>query len=512
MKTVSVATIRELDRRAIDESGIPGENMMELAGYGAAEAVIEFAGSLEERHARRFVIITGRGNNGGDGFVVARLLHQWGRVVDLISIVPFDELAGDAELNYLRLPDAVEREFHPEPDPSLFQPFDIIIDALLGTGAKGAPRPPFDGWINFMNKIGLPVVALDIPSGLNGDDGSVAGVAVKADLTVSFGLPQPGLVINEGTKLCGHLRMVDISLPLEIIAEAESSGFETIFAEDIRPALGRVPADRHKVSAGRVLVVGGDAGYPGAPMLAAKGAVRCGAGLVTVATPAAANAVPGWDSLIHRRVPDGGKGFFNADSINSVMTLAANADAIVIGPGMGRHPDSTALLSELIKLDQPKIIDADALNLMADNPELASGLDSSIITPHPGEAKRLLKALGREKDIDQPRIERARVLAAATGAVTVLKGRNTVIASPCGTVKVNSSGDQALATAGSGDVLAGAIAAFAATGLPLLKAAETAVFIHGLAGELSPFGHRGLGADDLIDLLPKAIRTISPFA
>ena len=509
MKIISVKQMRDLDARTINEAGIPGATLMETAGVGAAEYIIDYASSLYPKHVKRFIILAGKGNNGGDGYVVAKFLQEnYQTEVVIYSVCSSDELTGDAEFHADLIKNSIDIIVGEVP---VFKKGDIIIDALLGTGTQGALRPPYDAWIAAVNASGMPVIALDIPSGMNGDDGSVTTDAVTADITVTMGLPKRGMLFGKGPELCGEVKCVDIGIPAQYTAETESD-IDMIFDRDIS-CLHRRPANSYKNKNGNLLVIGGSRDYPGAPFLTAKAAMRSGAGLVTVAVPqSAAISIPEMHSLIIRRVQDAGTGTFSEDSADELNELISNADAIVIGPGITTANEVIEMLDAVIDIDKSVVWDADALNILSSNQSLIVRESETVFTPHTGEMQRLLRGFNLTSALTQDRISQAVALTEKTGAVTVLKGNNSIIASSGKPVAVNSSGSPSLATAGSGDVLTGIIGALIAQGIEAFDAAKFAVFIHGLAGEQTSLGIRGLTADDLIDLIPVAMQQISPFA
>ena len=507
--------MRALDSKAIDEIGIPGSVLMENAGRGAAELILEFSASLAENHAKRFVLLAGKGNNGGDAYVAARHLAENSNIpVILHSICPIEELKGDALHHARLLPEDVAFSNDP-PEITLG---DIVVDGLLGTGSTGTLRPPIDDWVARVNASETPVAALDMPTGLDGDDGTVADIAILADITITMGLPKKGMFLNRGPEICGALRVVDIGFPKELVDKCESE-IDVVCARDARNFLRRRPSSSHKNSVGRVLVVGGSRDYAGAPVLAAEAALRSGAGLVTLAVPESAEiAPPSSRSIIFSRIRDTGFGVFSEESIGELNKLAAAADSILIGPGITTSECVRPVLEATLRHEKPMVLDADALNIVAATPYLLTKISNPniLLTPHPGEANRLLEAfaLSLLDDACDPlaRFAASADIAAATGCVTALKGRHTVTTTPRGDFLVNTSGTPALATAGTGDVLAGIAAAFIAGAANLLEPAAAAVFIHGYAGELSLRGVRGLTADDLLELIPEAMRRISPFA
>jgi len=511
MKVVTAAQMRELDHRAMTEAGIPGEILMDRAGTGAAREILEFARTLPPRHARRITVVAGRGNNGGDAWVAARRLAEAGSLpVRLFAVCPAAELPPDARRHAEQLPPAVICEIRNTPAGDEFAAGDIIVDGLLGTGISGMPRPPFAAWIQAINAAGLPVVALDLPSGLNGDDGT-AELAVQADLTLTMGLPKRGLIQNRGPQLCGRLRVIDLGLPAALTA-AGPDDLALTFAANVRAALPRLAMDTHKTRRGRLLVIGGCSRYLGAPHLSARAALRGGAGLVTLVLPESAGAIACQSAIIVRRTADDGRGSFAAASLAPLEELIAEADAVVVGPGLGPAPGVRHLLAAILAHEVPLVLDADALNHLAGNAELINRPWPTVLTPHPGEMMRLLTGFSLDLLKQSDRLTQARGLAAKLGATVVLKGHRTVIASPDHPTRINGSGCPALATAGSGDVLAGFLGAFLAREETAAHdAAVVAVFLHGLAGELWRGAQRSLTADDLIELLSPAIREVSPF-
>ncbi|HBC85376.1 MAG TPA: hypothetical protein DCZ94_00320 [Lentisphaeria bacterium] len=512
MKTVTSDQMRELDRLTI-ESGTPGKILMERAGEGATCHILEFISTLHPSHVRRFVILAGKGNNGGDAYVVARLLSEKTSLpVKIFSTCSSNELSGDAKLNAGRIPEGISCEFRSEMNKKDFSDGDIIIDGLLGTGISGLLRKPYKQWIEAVNASGKPVISLDIPSGLNGDDGSTAGAVIKADLTISIGLPKRGLFEGSGTESCGRLRHVDIGIPLKFTGKI-SSDIDAIFAQDMKHFLGRLEMNSHKGSRGHVLVIGGSRKYRGAPFLSGLSALRSGAGLATVATPENVHAVPKTLSLIVRKISDDGTGYFTASSLPELLGLIKKSDSLAIGPGMSDESSVKEMLLSAGNFEKPAVFDADALNIISKQPSIILKRKfPSVLTPHPGEMKRLLAGFGLAKLVDADRLLQARSLAEKTNSVIVLKGHRTVIASKKCTPAVNTSGSPALSTAGSGDVLSGMIASFIAQGFSPFAASVFAVFIHGLAGENGKFGNRGLIADDLPALIPVTMKKISPFA
>ena len=516
MKAINVEQMRELDRRTIKEANVPGFVLMERAGFGCGEKIINF---IEDRihfnHVKRFVILAGKGNNGGDAYVVARYLYE-NTDIDIIiySICDIEELSDDAKEHAGLIIGNVDYSVKKKITDKDFKNGDIIVDGLLGTGIKGSIRNNYKEWIMTVNSLFLTVISIDVPSGLDVDKGSFKdNECIMADMTVTIGLPKYGLVKNRGIDCCGLLRFVDIGIPEEYIYETKSD-LEIFFGCDAAKYLNRLPVKSYKNSVGSVLIIGGSKEYYGAPFLAALSAQRSGAGMVRVAVPESIEIIPDAAlSLIVKKIKDNGTGYFCLESLEELKPLIEKSDVIVLGPGIGTERDTFLFVREVLKIQKTLIIDADALNIIAESPEIYHGTDSNILTPHYGEMKRLLEAFELEHFNDQSREEKAVALAESLDATIVFKGARTVIASPDGQITVNSSGCPALATAGSGDSLTGIIAAFNAKAHEdYYVATAAAVFIHGMTGEISPFGNRGFIADDIHELIPEAMLRISAFA
>ena len=515
MKIISVETMRALDRRTIDEV-TPGEVLMERAGEGAFYEMMTFLHTrLAPPHRGRVSVLAGKGNNGGDAYVMARCLAEKTDLpVQVFAVCPLSELKGDARAHAERLPGTVPVTVCAELPGSALTTGTVVVDGLLGTGMSGPPRPPYERLIRQVNGSGLPVIAIDVPSGLDADSGEGQPNAVAADLTVTMALPKQGLLTPGGLTCCGALRCVDIGIPPEFVAAAPACG-NAIFSTDVRSLLPRRPADSHKGTFGHVLVTGGSAWYTGAPLLAGAAALRVGAGLVTVAVPA---AVRGWirtplDALIIRSVPDQDSGFLHGLGKPVVNELLGSAQAVVFGPGIGRQGEPAEVLREILCSCLPVVIDADGLRILA---ECRSALGNrgapTVLTPHPGEMRVLLEAFGLQGLLGEQRLPQAEALARETGAAVVLKGMGTMVAMPGEATAVNTSGNNGLASAGTGDVLAGMIGGFLAQGLSAWDACRLGVFVHGLAAEHSQLASRSLAADDLLNQISPALRSLTPFA
>lgn len=518
MKALTALQMRNTDQTVIGCGISSGFHLMTRAGNAAEKEIRRFAGSLTLPGKTQFHILAGPGNNGGDGFIIAAGLANDFPVV-LHCTVPPEKLHGDALLAFQALPDAVKNTVRHDFSADEAGDSAVIIDCMLGTGISGPPREPVGAWIAEVNRSRRPVVSIDIPSGLNADDGSAPGGAVRAALTLTLAAPKTGLLTAPG--YCGRLKVVDIGIPAPFI-ERFAAAPDVTDTNAVRALIRRESPDTYKQLRGRVLIAGGSADYPSAPFLSAEAALRAGAGLVTAAVPASALivcSVP--KALIVRRIEDSGSGCFSAASFEMLAGIAGNADAVAVGPGMTVHSSGffRDFLMLLKKSGTPAVFDADALNLLARMPDLLGHLPAgSVLTPHAGEMHRLLSALGIE-DSGMPSMEKARKLAVSAHACVVMKGPfSAVCAADAEQSAFNLSGSPALATAGSGDVLTGIAAAFLAKGYSAYDAARIAVHLHGLAGELAPeaVGNgtpdpafpSGVIADDLPGVLPRALRML----
>ncbi|MBO5762838.1 MAG: NAD(P)H-hydrate dehydratase [Lentisphaeria bacterium] len=494
MKIISTASMRELERRAMAQ-GISGEQMMAEAGRNAAR---EIRREMELRPTlRRVVIVTGKGNNAGDGIVAASHLKM---PVVIVPVSPLQELRGEAGFHAGKLPPDIPVA---DPEHFVFEEDDLIVDALLGIGISGTVREPFARWIGRINDSGCPVIALDLPSGLDGDSGMVCGCAVRADLTITFGLPKPGLFCGEGVAHSGVLRCVSIGTPAAL-AEDLPVEAEAFFAADARQLLKPIPVDAHKNSRGRVLIAAGSARYPGAAALTALATIRTGSGYVRLATPGRL-PYPLPAALVQTVLPADPEGCFDRTAIRALGELLPLADAVAAGPGWGNGAALPEVLRFLLDSGVPSVLDADALNLLAQQ-KIRPMRENVILTPHPGEAARLAAAWKIPANLS--RCQLAAALAEASGCTVLLKGPRSVAASPDGKCCMNSSGTSALAIAGSGDVLTGAVAALLASGLAPYDAVRLGAFLHGAAGETVP--RHGLCADDLPDRIRSAAAQAAP--
>lgn len=495
-RLVTAAEMRAIER-ASAEQGVSTVALMEKAGTALATEALRLAAV-----GGRFVVLCGRGNNGGDGVVAARVLRAAGREV-LCELLPGD----DAKLPVEARNALATAGFTPAPVPPAFSARrgDVIIDALLGTGVSRAPE---GAYAEAMHRIaawradGAKVLAADLPSGLNADTGMPFEPCVAANATVTFGYSKVGLCVEPGASRAGQVTVAEIGLPPA--ADLEPRGTARAYRPSERDVLALLPprtTDSHKGTYGHVLVLAGSAGKTGAAALAARGALRGGAGLVTVA--ATSEVLPAIQAFAPEMMGAavGGDDPLGVGDLHALLAAAQGKDALVVGPGIARGPQTGALLGELFRqVSTPCVVDADGLNALAEDLRVLEGAEAPLVlTPHPGEMARLL-GVGT-KEVQRDRVGAARKLAAERRCVVVLKGAGTVIAAPDGTVYVNPTGNPGMATGGSGDVLAGLCGALLAQGLSPVDAAIVAVYAHGLAGDLMARrrGQLGLIASDLVD-------------
>jgi ADP-dependent NAD(P)H-hydrate dehydratase / NAD(P)H-hydrate epimerase len=488
------AEMRAVDAWAIEEQGVPSLDLMERAGAGLARVAAEAAvpGPLR--------IVVGKGNNGGDGLVAARLLREDGHEVDVISTAPLEELRGDARTNLERLPGNAPEPFAPE----RLDGSGVVVDALLGTGFEGVAREPAASAITAINAVGVPVVACDVPSGVNASTGEVEGEAVSAVATATFHGSKLGLYVEPGKSHAGAVEVIDIGVPRG--APAPDAG--GLISESVLDLYPHRPRSGSKFASGVVVVVGGSAGLTGAPTMAARSASRAGAGYVQVAVPESAQAAIDMRLLeqMSRGLPEH-DGAHTPLGVPVAEEMAERAGAVVLGPGLGRDEGAAEFARAVAAaVPIPLLVDADGLNAHAGRLELLRDRAApTVLTPHEGELGRLLEVDSDE--VRQHRLAHAREAAERSGAVVLLKCDDTIVAAPQGPLAVSPGATPALATAGTGDVLSGLIGALLAKGLPAFEAAALGALAHALAGMAAAERH---GADhvvagDVIDALPHGL-------
>lgn len=508
MKLVTAKEMKALDVQAQNDYAMPGILLMDNAAQAVAEAVHEALTALE---GERVVIFCGGGNNGGDGLGAARWLQSYGVSVRAFVVgAALDAVQGDAAMELAMFTKAGGRveALSTEDDWVLAElaasKADVLVDALLGTGFHGELEGDVLRACELLNKSEKYILAVDVPTGVNADNGAVSENAVRADHTVTMALVKTGLLLYPGREYCGDIELADISMPVKLVEEYQSDKYR-LTDEIVRELLPLRKANAHKGDAGRVVICAGSPGYTGAAALASDAAVKAGAGLVSLYTPLSSRdvlAIKLTEVMVHgllERMP----GILGGGAASDVASSAEAADVLAIGPGLGTSESTQeAVRTILQKITTPVVIDADALTALAGHTEILAAMQAQkVLTPHPGEMARLT---GLEiAEIEADRINIAKKYAEQWQAIVVLKGAPTVIGCPNGTVYVNSTGNSSLATGGSGDVLTGIIAGLAAQEISLQEAAICGVYLHGLAAELTGIDI-GLAAGELAALLPQA--------
>jgi NAD(P)H-hydrate epimerase len=506
--------MRRLDARAIGELGIPGATLMENAGRGAAEALLR---AVPERGLRarglRVALVCGKGGNGGDGFVVARRLKLAGARPSVHLAFPPEAITGDAALKYREMRRAgIAARLVADAGAlaSTLAQSDVVVDALLGTGTRGAPGPPLTGLIDVINASGRPVVALDIPSGLPADGEAPAGSVVHAWLTTTFAALKTGLAIGPGVDVAGRVDVVDIGVPAAELTRDVTTF--TLERADVAPLFPPRPRDSHKGTYGHLLVVAGSVGKTGAAALCGRAAMRAGAGLVTVATSASAQPVVASLLLeaMSAPLPETEARTVAMKAHDTIAELAAARDAVALGPGLGLDDETRRLVRVLVReVERPMVIDADGLTALVGHlDDLRAAAGARYLTPHPGEMARLLGM--SVADLQRDRLGRTRAFAMEHGVHVCLKGSRSLVASPDGRVLINPTGNPGMASGGTGDVLTGIVGALLARGLPAERALGAAVYLHGLAGDVAAerMGQEALVASDVIEALGEAFRRL----
>jgi hydroxyethylthiazole kinase-like uncharacterized protein yjeF len=497
MRLYTAEEMSRADRQAQD-LGIPSGVLMERAGAEMARVVLEaFA-------PRQVLVVAGGGNNGGDGFVIARELHL--AEVEVAVLPTKDEYGGDPGTNFEVLRNLGVRFASPDELEGELARADLVVDALLGTGFSGEVREKEARLVEGINGCAAPVLAVDVPSGVDGATGEVGGAAVRADVTVCAHAVKVGCVISPGRERAGKVIAVDIGIPPE--ADVESSLVWTD-ADSLKGRIPRTTEPVHKYSAGALLVVAGSRGTTGAPQMVVRGAERTGCGIIFLAT--AEGAAPSVDlelteALIHG-VPEDEEGYMTAAALDGILELAGRTSALVVGPGMGVGEGGRRLVEEILReVQAPVLLDADAVTNLAGTGALATRSAPTVITPHAGELGRLLET--GAKEVDAHRLRSARSAAEEHGCCVLLKGADTLVAEG-GRVAVNSTGNVALATAGTGDVLSGVIGALLARGMDAYEAAQAGAWAHGRAAELwlegTGWPAESMIATDLLGHLPPAV-------
>src|SRR3954466_4615919 len=495
MRVLSAAQMREADRRTIEDIGIPSLVLMENAGRQVVAAIEAIHTDLLDRQV---AVLCGRGNNGGDGFVVARTLLQRGVDVSVFLVGQVSDVRGDARTNLdilgrlgvtvVEIADGQAWELH----LSEIRDCNLIVDAIFGTGLNAPVRGLIESVIADVNASGIPVVAIDLPSGLSADSCDLVGESIEAGTTVTLGAPKLPLVLPPAETRAGDIVIADIGIPSEVIDSLDGPQIDLLTRSSAREHLTPRTPDSHKGDYGHVLIVAGSRGKSGAAHFAGVGALRSGAGLVTVATSAScqdvvASMAPEYMTIGLRENAEG----LDPDGVDPLLDLAR--DVVAIGPGLGQAPGTRAFVRALVdRATMPLVIDADGLNAFSGEPDRLTGREGRdiIITPHPGEMARLV---GMSTDeVQASRLEIARNFAVAHHLYVVLKGHRTLIATPDERVFINPTGNPGMATGRTGDVLTGMIAAWLTQLLDAEAACRLAVYLHGMAGGLAAGGRRGV--------------------
>lgn len=511
MRILNAAQMREADRATIHDVGIPSVVLMENAGRQVVAALESLFDDLAERSV---AVVAGKGNNGGDGFVVARTLHQRGVETTVFLVGRVAEVKGDARINLdilgrlgvsvVEVADESAWELH----FSEVSPHDLVVDALFGTGLRAPLEGLHQTVVADLNASGIPIVSIDLPSGLSADTPELIGDCIDASVTVTLGAPKLPLILPPAEQKSGEVVIADIGIPMEVVEQVEGPRIELITKDALRPLIPPRAPDSHKGDFGRVLLVAGSLGKTGAAALAAEGALRSGAGLVTVACPRSCLPVIAAYAREYMTEPleETPAGTVHFAAAEAVLGLAA--DVIALGPGLGRGEGVSTFVRELVeKSGVPLVLDADALNAVADEPSVLQGREGRdlIITPHPGEMARLMGC--RTEDVQANRLAMAQDFAQRHKVYVVLKGYRTLIATPEGPVFVNPTGSPGMATGGTGDVLTGMVAAWLGQLFDAEAACRVAVYLHGAAGELADAdtGEASMVAGDLAEHIGDAL-------
>jgi NAD(P)H-hydrate epimerase len=515
MRILNAAQMREADRCTIEEIGIPSLVLMENAGRQVVAAI---EAAYESRLEGRVAVLCGRGNNGGDGFVVARTLIQRGIDTAVFVVGAVADVRGDARVNLdilgrlgvtvVEVGDEQTWELH----FSEIAQCSLIVDAIFGTGLKSPLAGMMETVVADVNASGIPIVSVDLPSGLSSDTPHVIGDCIDASLTVTLAAPKLPLVLPPGEAHAGDVVIADIGIPIDVLEGLDGPHVELLTPEQVRDLVEPRAPDSHKGDFGRVTIVAGSRGKTGAAHLAAMGALRSGAGLVTVATPSSclpivASMAP---ELMTEPLSETRGGVVAPGGVDKLLEL--RHDVIACGPGLGREREVAEFVRSLVERSTaPLVLDADAITVMADDPGGLVGREERdvIITPHPGEMARLIGA--SVEDVQASRIQVATEFASTHHLYVVLKGHRTIIATPEGHVFINPTGNAGMATGGTGDVLTGMIAAWLAQLLDAEAACRLAVFLHGAAGDLAEAveGQVGLIATDLLAQLGPALNRLT---
>ncbi|MCP3942863.1 MAG: NAD(P)H-hydrate dehydratase [Desulfobacteraceae bacterium] len=523
MILVTADQMQRMDHKTINSFGIPGMVLMENAGRGAVDIFIKKFDTpgKQKLNKQKIGIFAGRGNNGGDGFVIGRYLMEKGIMTTIFLLSTRDKLTGDAKTNMLlaqklikKTPGAQIIEIQDTKSLNLHKDrillHDLFIDAIFGTGLHSDVKGFYKEIIELLNRSRQPIFSIDIPSGLNSDTGKIQGVAIKATATATFAFAKAGHILHPGNLHTGNLEIIDIGIPKFIVKEEDPKLF-LMENRDITPLFAPRNFDSHKGKFGHLLVIAGSPGKTGAAALCANAAMRSGAGLVTLGIPRSLNPILESQVTEPMTLPlaQTPEGYLSDKNLDSILTLLKDKQALALGPGLGTKKTTRTLVKKLVQKTQvPLIIDADGLNCIAGHLELLKDRKApTILTPHPGEMARLTGKTTTQIQAD--RIGIARKFSQLYQIILVLKGAQTLVCCPDGKTFICPTGNPGMASGGMGDVLTGMIAGFITQGIPIEKATMAGVFIHGLCGDFlakkTPFGFL---ASDMIPAIPETIHKL----
>ncbi|MDD4568893.1 MAG: NAD(P)H-hydrate dehydratase [Tepidanaerobacteraceae bacterium] len=518
MKIVSPSTMSEMDRTAIENYKIPGVILMENAGREVALAVKNMlAEEKVQILTKRIVLFCGKGNNGGDGFVAARHLANMGFDIKVLIVADPGQITGDALTNLEIIKnmglciEVIDDEQKLDKARNLAEDALVLVDALFGTGLRGEVKGLALQVIKLINVLQIPVLAVDIPSGICGETGKVLGDAVRSQHTVTMALPKIGLSLYPGLEYAGDLTVADIGMPIDILQTANTD-IELLDTEHISRCFKIYPFDAHKGTFGRVFIIAGSCGMTGAAALSGIASVKSGAGLVTIGIPESLNDIVEVKVTEAMTMPlaETATRCISSRALDKALEFSNKCSAVVIGPGLSVEKETKQFVQKFVKTcESPLIIDADGLNTLAECPEVLNKAQGPIIiTPHPGELGRLLSTSSLK--IQEDRLLAVKTAAKRFNCICVLKGARTLIATPEGKLWINPTGNPGMATGGSGDVLSGMIGAFLARGMKPSEAATAGVYLHGLAGDIAveQRGQMCLTAQDIINFLPESVKEI----
>ena len=514
MKVVTAHEMRQIDQQTIEQIGLPGVVLMEHAGSAVVRAIHQHF-----PECRQVAIVVGKGNNGGDGLVIARQLALAGQPIQIFLVSSPESFAGDALTN-LQIAQNLDLPITPilsavalKEQKSQIASADLIVDSIFGTGLRGGVHGFIGDVIECLNETEKPVVAIDLPSGLSADTGIAEGACIEATYTVTMGLPKRGNLIHPGADLTGQLEVADIGFPSSVI-DAQNIQINWTQPSDAAQRLPARPTHSHKGTYGRVFVAAASTGMTGAAALTSAGALRVGAGLVTLGAPKSLNPIleVKLTEVMTLSLPETAEGSLALEAKSHIIEAVERTKSVLaIGPGLSQYPETVTLVHSLIQeTDTPTVIDADGINALSKSKAILSSLSpQTVLTPHPGEMARLIG--GSVEALERDRIGIAQRFAQAHNVTLVLKGAPTVVAGGNGEVWINSTGNAGMATGGMGDVLTGLIAGLIAQKVSPFNAAVLGVYLHGLAGDIvaESIGMHGLMAGDVLNHVPKAIELCS---